>query len=118
MAYENLFDMLRDILAYVEGNQGCVVLSNDDPLSRRIGFCVPPANVWHVRVRNFLSRWFRFLEVKPGVLWEIGLPRLRSSLPTSEESAPIRAKVMEYLGTPDGRIKLASSLTSGVNPLV
>lgn len=116
MAYENFFEMLRDILAYVEDHPKCVVLSKDDPLSRRIGFCVLPSDSWHVRIRTFLSRWVSFLEVKPGMLWEIGLPKLKSSLPPSDD--PIRARITEYIGTPAGRINLASSLTSGVNPLV
>jgi hypothetical protein len=118
MAYENLFEMVKDILAYVEDHPGCVVLSSDDPWSRRIGFCVPPTNSWHVRVRNFLSRWVGFLEVKPGVLWEIGLPKLRSSIPIADGDGVTRVQIMEYLSTPSGRIKLASSLTAGINPLV
>lgn len=117
MSYSNLFEMLKDILTYVEGHPGCVILSKDNPLSRKIGFCVLPANSWHVCIRNFLSRWINFLEVSPEVLWEIGLPKLKASFLTSE-SILIRSKATEYLSSSSGRIKLALSLTAGVNPLV
>ena len=96
MSYSNLFEMLKDILTYVESHPGCVILSKDNPLSRKIGFCVLPS---------------------PGVLWEIGLLKLKASFLTSE-SASIRSKATEYLSSSSGRIKLALSLTAGVNPLV
>lgn len=118
MTYENLSEMLEDILTYVSTHPGCVVLSEDDPLSRKIGFCVRPDNVWHVQMRTFLSRWVRFLTVKPIVVWEIGLTKLRSSTPIAEGVGLTREQLLEYVASSLGRIKLASSLTAGVNPLV
>lgn len=118
MLYENLSEMLEDILTYVSTHPGCVVLSSDDALSRRIGFCVQASDSWHVRARNFLGRWVSYLTVKPIVVWEIGLTKLRSSIPIADGVGMTMVQIMEYLSSSSGRIKLASSLTAGVNPLV
>ena len=118
MLYENLSEMLEDILTYVNTHPECVVLSQDDALAHRIGFCVPVGDSWHVRARNFLGRWVSYLTVKPIVVWEIGLTKLRSSIPIADGAGMTRVQIMEYLSSSSGRVKLASSLTVGVNPLV
>jgi hypothetical protein len=112
MVYENFFEMVDAILDYVKSHPGCIILSEDNPLARRVGFRTQPSTAWHVRARNFLGQWISFLTVKPSGVWEIGLTKLKSSV-ASRESVMFQ----EYLSTSSGRAKLASSLTAGINPL-
>jgi hypothetical protein len=98
MEYENLFKMVNDILVYVGEHPGSVIICDDRPMVLLIGFTLRDADpslsnnpFWYIKLRN----------LKVSVVKE-GMP----------------GRVREYFTTTEGRSKLASSLTEGINPLL
>lgn len=101
MEYKDLFEMFDDIRAYVRLTPGCQILIDDDPMSRKVGFCTG--------VNNPCTEHL--------VFWCIGLSDLKGSIFKDGVTEEIRKSLSDAFRTSEGRLKMVQDLMNDQSPV-